>query len=51
MHFLVYMPAISAQTWRYHRFVTGTIVPTRHNPETPRIKYFNSNPPVMKVCY
>ena len=27
MHFLVCVPAISAQIWRYHRFVTGTILP------------------------
>ena len=25
VHFLVCVPAISAQAWRYHRFVTGTI--------------------------
>ena len=25
IHFLVCVPAISAQAWRYHRFVTGTI--------------------------
>ena len=27
VHFLVCVPAISAQAWRYHRFVTGTIGP------------------------
>ena len=25
VYFLVCVPAISAQAWRYHRFVTGTI--------------------------
>ena len=25
VHFLVCVPAISAQAWRYYRFVTGTI--------------------------
>ena len=25
VHFLVCVPAISAQAWRYHRFVTGMI--------------------------
>ena len=26
VHFLVCVPAISAQAWRYHRFVIGTII-------------------------